>query len=238
MHRHPFLALAALSLTVLTSCHISHRGMDFSPLTDRFEPAKDDEVVLEGDTTSISTPVATPPDVAFNTPAPAAAPAPVAEPTPIDPFSVASAPTPALPPTPAPAPAIVPALGSDSYVVKAGDTLGAIARRSHSTVPQLCAANGLQPTSTLKIGQKLRLPAAGSTPAATAAAKPAAKPAAKAAAKASGKARVHTVQAGETLYAVARKHNVSPAALMQANKLTPQTASKLRIGSTLTIPAK
>lgn len=233
MHRHPLLVLAALSLSVLTSCHISHRGMDFSPLTDRFEPAKDDEVVLEGDTTSVSTPVATPPDVAFNTPSPAPASAPVPEPTPTEPFSVVSTPTPALPPTPTPAPAIVPAL-SGSYVVKAGDTLGAIARRSHSTVPQLCAANGLKPTTPLKIGQKLRLPAAGSTPAATTASKSAAKPTAKA----GGKARVHTVQTGETLYAIARKHSVSPAALMQANKLTPQTANKLRIGSTLTIPAK
>lgn len=236
MHRHTLLVLAALSLTALTSCHISHRGMDFSPLTDRFEPAKDDEVVLEGDTTSVSTPVATPPDVAFNTTAPEATPIP--EPTPSDPFAAASAPTLALPPTPAPAPAIVPAI-SGSYVVKAGDTLGGIARRSHSTVPQLCAVNGLKASAPLKIGQKLRLSAAGSTPAAkTAVAKSSAKPAAKGVAKAGGKSRVHTVQAGETLYAVARKHHVSPAALMQANKLTPQTANKLRIGSTLTIPVK
>lgn len=214
--------------------------MDFSPLTDRFEPAKDDEVVLEGDTSSVSTPVATPPEIAFNTPSPAAAPAPapIPEPTPTEPFSAASAPTLALPPTPAPAPAIVPAI-SGSYVVKAGDTLGAIARRCHSSVPQLCTANGLKPTTTLQIGQKLRLPAAGSTPAAkSSVAKSSAKPAAKAVAKASGKSRAHTVQAGETLYAIARKHHVSPAALMQANKLTPQTAGKLRIGSTLTIPAK
>lgn len=210
--------------------------MDFSPLTDRFEPTKDDEVVLEGDTSSVSTPVPTPPEIAFNTPSPAAAPAPapIPEPTPTEPFSAASAPTLALPPTPAPAPAIVPAI-SGSYVVKEGDTLGAIARRCHSSVPQLCTANGLKPTTTLKIGQKLRLPAAGSTPAAKSAV---AKTSAKPAAKAGGKSRAHTVQAGETLYAIARKHHVSPAALMQANKLTPQTAGKLRIGSTLTIPAK
>lgn len=229
MHRrslHP-LFLAALSLGALTSCHISNRGMDFSPLTDRFEPAVDDEVVLEGDTTSVSTPIATPPDLVLNN-----TPAPVLDP----------APTLALPPAAAsvPAPA-APATAGGSYVVKAGDTLSGLARRSNSSVAQLCSLNGLQPAAPLKIGQKLRLPAAGTAPVAAAvktAAKPTAKPTTKPAAKPNGKARTHTVQAGETLYAIARKHSVSPAALMQANKLTPQTANKLRIGSTLTIPAK
>lgn len=218
---HP-LFLAALCLGALTSCHISNRGMDFSPLTDRFEPAVDDEVVLEGDTTSVSTPIATPPDLALNnTPAPVFAPAP----------------TLALPPAAAsvPAPA-APTAASGSYVVKAGDTLSGLARRCNSSVAQLCSLNGLQPAAPLKIGQKLRLPGAGAAP--VAAAKPTAKPAVKPAAKPNGKARTHTVQSGETLFAIARKHNVSPAALMQANKLTPQTANKLRIGSSLTIPAK
>lgn len=212
------LFLAALSITALTSCHISNRGVDFSPVTDRFEPAVDDEVILEGDTPSIATPIATPPDIALaGTPAPAPAP------------TVAAANTPAPPAAP---PAPVAAGGS--YVVKAGDTLSGIARRSHCTVAGICAANGIQPTTPLKVGQKLRLPAAGS-PAATSAPQPAA---AKPAAKSNGKVRTHTIQSGETLYAIARKYGVSPAALMQANKLTPQTAGKLRIGTPLTIPAK
>lgn len=224
MHRRPLrpLFLAALGLSTLTSCHISNRGMDFSPLTDRFEPAVDDEVVLEGDTTSVSTPIATPADIAFTG-------SPVLTPpaTPATPAPTASA------PVAAPKPAASPAASGATYVVKPGDTLSGIARRSHTTVPQLCAVNKLTAASPLKIGQKLVLPAAGG------AAPPAAKPpAAKPTAKPSGKARTHTVQSGETLYAIARKHGVSPAALMQANKLTPQTAGKLRIGSTLTIPAK
>lgn len=214
------LSLTALSLAALTSCHISNRGMDFSPLTDRFEPAVDDEVVLEGDTTSTSTPIATPPDLVLNN-----TPAPVL--TPALPRGEAAAPA---------SPAKTPAAAGGNYVVKAGDTLSGLARRSNSSVAQLCSLNGLQPAAPLKIGQKLRLPGAGAAP--VAAAKPAAKPTAKPAAKPNGKARSHTIQSGETLYAIARKHSVSPAALMQANKLTPQTANKLRIGSTLTIPAK
>lgn len=221
------LFLSALSAAALTSCHVSSRGVDFSPLTDRFEPALDDEVMLEGDTSSVSTPVATPPGLAFNesAAAPIPEPKPIAEPAP----ALAAAPTPAT--------------TGGAYVVKAGDTLGAIARRHNSTVAQLCAANGLTPASTLQIGQKIAIPTAG---AGAAVAKTAGKPAAKApqpakttkgkAGKASGK--THIVKAGDTLYAIARKNGVSPAALMQANKLTPQTAGKLSIGTTLTIPAK
>lgn len=236
---HP-LFLAALVLPALTSCHISNRGVDFSPLTDPFAPVKEDEVVLEGNTTSISTPIATPPDVVL-----AKAEPPVLDPTPeLTPAlkpAATSRPAPALTPapaalTPAAAPKTRAATGS-TYVVKAGDTLGGIAYRSRTTVPQLCAANGLKPTSTLKIGQKLRLPAAGN--AATA---PAAKKSGLSLSKLFGKpktkGRTHTIKSGETLYAVARKYGVTPAALMQANKLTPQTATKLRVGSTLTIPAK
>ena len=213
--------LAALALTAaLSSCHFGPHGMDFSPLTDRYQQTVDDEVILDSDTRGGSTPIATPPELAA-----AAAPAPA---------SFAAAPAPAV------QPALTPATAGGTYVVKAGDTLNAVARRHNTTPAALAAANGLTTTSLLKIGQKLQLPAAGivshgsaAKPTAAAKAQPA-----KTAAKTAGKSGHHTVQAGETLYAIARKHNVSPAALMQANKLTPQTAGKLRIGSTLTIPAK
>lgn len=215
------LFLTAATLAALPSCHISNRGMDFSPLTDRFEPAVDDDVVLEGDTTSISTPVATPTNLVYSgTPEATNAPSePAAPETPVAPSPAAPAATTA----------------SGTYTVVAGDTLSGIAHRHHTTVAQLCSANGLTPAAPLKIGQKLRISAAGST---TATAAPAKTAATKPAAKSNGKARTHTVQSGETLYAIARKHGVTPAALMQANKLTPQTAGKLRIGTTLTIPAK
>ena len=43
------------------------------------------------------------------------------------------------------------------HTVKSGDTLGAIAVRYHTTVRQLCALNGIKSTSTLRIGQRLRV---------------------------------------------------------------------------------
>jgi LysM repeat protein len=45
------------------------------------------------------------------------------------------------------------------YVVKPGDSLTAIARRSHTTLSKLAKANGLDPAHTLLIGTALRLPA-------------------------------------------------------------------------------
>ena len=41
--------------------------------------------------------------------------------------------------------------------VKSGDTLGAIARRYHTTVSKLCQLNRIRSTSTLRIGQQIRI---------------------------------------------------------------------------------
>ena len=46
---------------------------------------------------------------------------------------------------------------SQYYKVKKGDTLDKIARRNGTTVKRLCQLNGLKQTSTLKIGQRLRV---------------------------------------------------------------------------------
>ena len=47
----------------------------------------------------------------------------------------------------------------------------------------------------------------------------------------------YTVRQGDTLYAIARKHNLSPDSLMQANGLTLETAGKLQVGDTIKLPA-
>lgn len=43
------------------------------------------------------------------------------------------------------------------YRIRPGDTLGAIARRNHTTVKALCKKNHLKPTSILRLGQKLKI---------------------------------------------------------------------------------
>jgi murein DD-endopeptidase MepM/ murein hydrolase activator NlpD len=54
----------------------------------------------------------------------------------------------------------MPATGGNVYVVKPGDSLGKIANSYGMKSTQLAAANGIDATKPIKIGQKLRIPAA------------------------------------------------------------------------------
>ncbi len=74
-------------------------------------------------------------------------------------------------------------------------------------------------------------PAPADTPAPAAAAKPA--PAAAAAPAPAGSYRVC---AGDTLYRIALRHNISLQQLLEANNLTEESARSVRVGTLLTIP--
>jgi hypothetical protein len=43
------------------------------------------------------------------------------------------------------------------YKVRKGDTLGAIARKKHTTVKALCKKNKIKPTTILRLGQRLKI---------------------------------------------------------------------------------
>ena len=48
--------------------------------------------------------------------------------------------------------------GSEAYYrVRSGDTLGHIARRNKTTISRLCRLNNIKPSTTLKIGRRLRV---------------------------------------------------------------------------------
>ena len=97
-----------------------------------------------------------------------------------------------------------------TYTVQAGDTLYAIARRYNTTVDAIKAANNLT-SDILSIGQVLVIPTnEEETPTTT-----------------------YTVQARDTLYAIARRYNTTVDAIKNANNLTSNTLS---IGQTLIIP--
>ncbi|MBQ3240565.1 MAG: LysM peptidoglycan-binding domain-containing protein [Akkermansia sp.] len=49
-------------------------------------------------------------------------------------------------------------------------------------------------------------------------------------------ANSYIIQPGDTLFAIARKLNISPDKLMEANGLTPETADKLQAGASLNLP--
>ena len=131
---------------------------------------------------------------------------------------------------PAPKPAAPKPSTSSSgatYVVKAGDTLGAIAARHNVSLGSILSANGLSMTSIIHPGQKIKL--GGSSVAVQTSPKPAApKPSTPSA------AGTYTIKAGDTLGAIAAKHGVSLSALLSANKLNATTI--IYPGKKLTIP--
>lgn len=136
---------------------------------------------------------------------------------------------PAAPSAPAPAPA-----GGQSYTVKSGDTLSAIAARSGVQLSDVLSWNGLNMRSIIYPGQQIKV-GGGSAPAAPAPAAPAPvaapAPSAPAPAPASGS---YTVKSGDTLSGIAARNGVKLADILSANQLT--MSSIIYPGNKLVIP--
>lgn len=107
-----------------------------------------------------------------------------------------------------------PAGAASTHVVRAGDTLGGIARRYAIPTSQIVAANGLT-GDRIYIGQQLRLtPAAGTPP--------------------SGGGS-HVVRAGDTLSGIARRFATTVRAIQDANAI--RDPDRVTVGRKLRIPA-
>ena len=135
-----------------------------------------------------------------------------------------------------------------SHEVKQGDTMYSIAKRYGVTQEAIIAANGMK-SHDISLGQQLRIPGKGtavaSQPARTAPAASTVRPKAALAsssvpvsrpvaeAKATNKIVQYTVQNGDTLWAIARKFNVSPIELLSLNNMSRNTA--LRPGDTVRV---
>ena len=210
LHHGIQLPACAVAALVLSSCVVKDGSLDFTWWKDAAAPAMDDDVIIDSGSGHRYQ----------STPAPVRVPdTPLAgtdTQVPAQPTATAKA-------TSQQQPSVAPPSGSpNTYIVQKGDTLSALARRYGTSVSALVAANGMSSANEpLRIGQTLvisknntRTAAATPTPGA------------------------YTVQAGDTLYAIARRYGVSPATLMQVNGLTPTTANTIRVGTTLRIPAK
>ncbi|HUJ12024.1 MAG TPA: LysM peptidoglycan-binding domain-containing protein [Verrucomicrobiae bacterium] len=157
-------------------------------------------------------------------------------PTPQGPPTTANALTPATPVTPPPVEAAAPAPATRTHVVKKGDSLWRIAKLENTSVGELARANKLTKTSTLKIGQKLTIPAAKTEPptVAAAAVAPVSPDAGAAPASADVSGANYTVKSGDSLWKIARQQKLTVAAIKQANNLT---SDSLKIGQKLRIPS-
>lgn len=100
---------------------------------------------------------------------------------------------------------------SATYIVKPGDTLGAIAKRNGVTVASLAAANGIRDVNRVDAGQQLTIPGAKPGPA----------------------AQSYTVKPGDTLGVIARKLGVSVASLAKANGIA--NPNRIKVGQVLRI---
>ncbi len=114
-----------------------------------------------------------------------------------------------------------------NYIVQAGDTLYSIARRSGMSLNTLLSINGLSQSSVIFPGQSLtvgqsdgRTVSAGYTPS-------------KTTATSTSTSGTYTVQAGDTLYSIARRSGVSLNTLLSINGLSQ--SSVIRPGQTLSI---
>ena len=108
------------------------------------------------------------------------------------------------------------AAAAEDYVVQPGDTVSHIALRSHTTVGQIVAANGLDARATIRAGQTLTIPTAPPAPVAAPA------------------ALTRTVVAGDTVWDIARATGATVDAIVAANGLDARAG--IRVGQVLTIP--
>jgi LysM repeat protein len=149
------------------------------------------------------------------------------------PPSLPTNPAPAVQPPVSPAPvetAVATGNATEHTIVK-GDSYSTIAKRYHTTVKAITAANpGVQP-SRLKIGQKINIPA----PSASAPSASGTPSAATPDGTSSGGETVHVVKSNDTLWGLAKKYGVSQNAIKSANGM--KTGS-LRVGQKIKIPAK
>jgi LysM repeat protein len=134
------------------------------------------------------------------------------------------------------APAQTPVTTSESgntYTVKAGDTLLTIAARQGLRVSQLAAANGLAWNAWVYAGQRLILPGTSAAPS-PAAETPTTEAPTSAETPATASSGIYVVQAGDNLFRIALRHNITLTALKAANGLYSDI---VYVGQKLTIPA-
>ena len=104
------------------------------------------------------------------------------------------------------------------HVVKSGETLGKIAQKYKCSVTDLKNWNNLKST-TIQVGQKLKV-------------YPPEEQVEKASAKSSSGTTTYTVKAGDTLWDIAKKHNVSVDYIKKLNNLK---TSEIKVGQKLKI---
>lgn len=110
------------------------------------------------------------------------------------------------------------------YTVQQGDTLYQISRKVGLSPQQILALNGLDGSTPIYIGQELKVKGVPKVAPEVTTPSP------------NESSKTHTVQRGESLYAIGRKYGCSPAEILAANNMAIDAT--IYIGQPLKIPAK
>ena len=116
----------------------------------------------------------------------------------------------------------------ETHTVQKGDNLWAISRRYNCSLNDLYAANGLNKSSVLKVGQQIQIPVEGGTGTPSMVTADTYQP--------SGfnvTTRTHVVKAGDTLSRIALKYDTTLSVIKAANN---KTSDLIRVGEKLLIP--
>ena len=116
----------------------------------------------------------------------------------------------------------------ETYTVKKGDNLWTIARRSNVSLNELYAANGLDTTSILSIGQQLQIPVEGSIATVTAPSPDTYQPTSF-----NQGSTEYMVKRGDSLSKIANQFDTSVRAIKAANGLS---SDLIRVGDKLVVP--
>ncbi|MFU8848141.1 MAG: LysM peptidoglycan-binding domain-containing protein [Opitutales bacterium] len=119
--------------------------------------------------------------------------------------------------------------GYESYTVKKGDSLWAIAKRYDVSLNELYAANGLNKNSVIRVGQQIQIPSQGGSASVRVSTADTYQPSGFDQATTS-----YTVQRGDNLSKIANRYNTTVAALKAANG---KSSDIIRVGEVLTVPA-
>jgi len=116
-----------------------------------------------------------------------------------------------------------------TYVVGKGDSLSVIAKRHGVSVTDLMLLNNISDPNRIRLGQKIKLPAAAGvkTPAVP-------KPDAAAPSAASAGSGRYEVKSGDSLSVIAHRHGTTVKALQDVNALT---TDRIMVGQKLVLPA-
>jgi LysM repeat protein len=118
--------------------------------------------------------------------------------------------------------------GEATHTVQRGESLWAISRQYNTTVAELAERNNLSRDAVLRVGQELKVPTDVSTMTSSTPRVDSFQPSGMEVATAA-----YTVQSGDTLSSIARRHNITVQAIKAANGKGNDT---IRVGEVLTIP--